>query len=388
MKIYLIFLIFIGVFSASAQISIFADFENGNAELIYSNDSLNSVLIKPSLENDVNTTRCWFNFGLIGYDTSKICSVEIEFVNYIMAPQYPVFSYDMVNWQRIETSYTETKSVRFTHKFHNDTVYIAAGYPYTYSKIISFVDSISVNKYVDTSTLVYSEGGLRVPLIVIGNKNSNAKDVVWIIGRQHAFETTMNYTLEGFIKFLISDDKKAHKMRKKTLIYVVPMVDVDNVFLGASGRMQKPVDFNRDWSLNSHWKAVKRIQELIRETNNKYNYRVFLDFHSTYPGASKPIFGIFNEYTQLQAEFHRLRKFLNIYEKNAGYPLTEIRGTMDNFYADAFSSGLRDPDINVSGFSTTVECDWNNNHNGKPLNVYELRMIGMLMAESLCDYLK
>lgn len=388
MKKYLIFLMFILGGSVQAQITVFADYENGNAEFVSSDDSLNSVVIKPSLENDVNTTRCWFNFGLTGYDTSKICSVDIEFVNYIMAPQYPVFSYDMKKWQRIKTYYTETKSVRFGQKFDDDTVYVATGYPYNYSKIISFVDSISENIHVDTSTLVYSEGGLRVPLIVIGNKNANVKDVVWIIGRQHAFETTMNYTLEGFINFLISDDKKAQKIRKKTLFYVVPMVDVDNVFLGASGRMQKPVDFNRDWSLTPHWKAVIRIQELIKETSIKYNYRVFLDFHSTYPGASKPVFGVFNEYSNLQSEFHRLRKFLNIYHENAGYSLSEIKGAMDNFYADAFSSGLRDKDIHVSDFSTTVECDWNNNHNGKPLNIYELRQVGKLMAESLCDYLK
>jgi len=387
MKIYLTFLIFASVISLNAQINVFADYENGNVEFISSNDSLNSVFIRPSLENDVNTTRCWFNFGLTGFDTSQNCIVEIEYINSIMAPQYPVFSYDKINWQRIKTDNTENRSVQFTTKFLEDTVYIATGYPYIYSKMIAFVDSVAENEYTDTSTLVISEGGLRVPMLIIGDTNVNHSDIVWITGRQHAFETTMNYTMEGFIRFLISDDKKAKKIRENTVFYIVPMVDVDNVFLGASGRMQKPVDFNRDWSLTPHWKAVKEIQELIIETNKIYNYRVFLDFHSTYPGATRPIWGIFNEYKQNQVEYRKLKRFFNTYKKIAGYPLSEISGTMDKFYADAFSSGLRNPDIKVSEFSTTVECDWNNNHNGKPLSQNELRRIGELIAESLCDFL-
>lgn len=388
MKKYLIFLIFIWQLTLNAQINVFSDFENGNVELISTNDSLNHVFIRPSLETDSNTTRCWFNFGLTGFDTSKTCSVEIEYVHRVMAPQNPVYSFDMKTWFRISTSFTENKSVQFTTKFTDDTVFIATGYPYTYSKMIEFVDSIAQNKYVDTSTLVVSEGGLNVPLLIIGDKNAKHKDVVWITGRQHAFETTMNYTMEGFIRFLISDEKKAKIMRKRTLVYIVPMVDVDNVFVGASGRMQKPVDFNRDWSLTPYWKAIKKIQELIIQTNDMYNYSVFLDFHSTYPGAGRPIFGLFNEYTQSQAEYHRLKRFFSIFEKNAGYSLTEIKGAIDKMYADAYSSGLRDPNIKVSGFSSTVECDWNDNHNGKALTQNELRRVGELIAEALCDYLK
>ncbi len=388
MKNILITTILLLSFSLSAQIKVFDNFENGNVELVNTNDSANLLEIIPALKTDLNTTRCWFNFGVTGFDTTKDLSVYIRYTNLIIAPQYPVFSYDKLNWKRVKTTQTKTKSVTFSAKFNSDTVYFATGYPYIYTQLISYVDSIASNKFVDTLTLEISEGGLKIPMIVIRDTNSKPTDMVWITGRQHAFETTLNYSMEGFVNYLISDAKKARKLRKNTVIYIVPMVDVDNVFIGASGRMQKPVDFNRDWSTKPYWKAIKRIQELMAETIKKYNYRIYLDFHSTYPGASYPVYGIFNEYSQNQPEFHNIKHFFSIFKKNAGYSLDEINGNMDKFYADAYSAGLRDSLIKVTEFSSTVECDWNNNYNGKPLDKSELRVVGALIAETLCDYLK
>lgn len=387
MRHFLILIFFVFSFSLHSQISVFADFENGNVEYISSDTIKNSLTFKPSLETDLNTTRCWFYFGITGHDTSRVLTIDYQYVSSVIAPENPVYSYNQKDWYRLEAYYGtgRTKQVKF--KFENDTIYFATGYPYNYTDVLNFVDSIAENQYIDTSTLVISEGGRRVPMFVIQDKNEKPEDLVWIIGRQHAFETTMNYTLEGMVKFWISDDDKAVEMRENTLIYVVPMMDVDNVFIGASGRMQKPVDFNRDWSKNPHWKAVRKTQELIKETSQKYNYRVFLDVHSTYPGTTKPRFGLFNEYENDEKEYRNLRKFFRLYNKNAGYNLDEIEGNMKEKYSDAYSNRMIDSTIFVTDFVSTVECDWTFNHNNEPLTRKELRKVGKLIAESLCDYL-
>ncbi len=387
MKKYLVFLIFASFLNLEAQISIFSDFENGNVELLKTDQSLNSILIRPSYKTKENKTRCWFYFGMTGYDRTDSVTVGIKYSSIYIAPIFPVYSYDKKNWYRIKTKTSQTHVKTFKYNFSEDTVYIATGYPYTYSKILDYIDTIANNKYVDTTTLTYSEGKRKIPMFTIKDKESEATDLVWIIGRQHAFETTMNYTLEGFVNYLISENKKSRETLKNTIFYIVPMVDVDNVFIGASGRMQEPIDFNRDWSLNPYWKAIKNIQELLKQTSLKYNYRIFLDFHSTFPGSYDPIFGLFNEYPVQTEEWNNIKKLLQIYEKNAGYRLTEIKGGMDKFYASAFSSGIRDSLIKTSEFSSTVECDWTINHNGKNLTQKELRKVGALLAESVCDYL-
>lgn len=388
MKIsYFIIFLFCTYF-LNAQISVFSDFENGNVEFISSDSALNKLVIRPSLENEFNTTRCWFNFGITGFDTTRNLTIEYLYVAPVIAPEKPVFSYDQTKWQRLNATAGDGWSKKVVHKFTEDTVYFATGYPYPYSKVVNFVDSISSNPYVDTTTLVYSEAGLRVPMFVIQDTTKNPTNLVWITGRMHAFETTMNYVLEGIVNYLISDNKNAVKMRKNTIIYIVPMMDVDNVVLGASGRMQKPIDFNRDWSKNPHWNAVREVQKLITETSKKYNYRIFLDVHSTYPGTIRPRFGIFNEYKNDDNEYKKLQYFYELFKKNAGYELEEFQGDLQKNYSDAYSGGIIDSSIYVSDFSTTIECDWTTNHNGKPLTIGELRNVGKLLGETICDYLK
>jgi hypothetical protein len=305
-----------------------------------------------------------------------------------MAPEYPVYSTNQKKWERTKAVTTNNFSKKVEIKVKSDTVFFATGYPYNYTRLLHFVDSISQNKYIDTMTLTYSEGGNRVPMFTIKDNKEKPTDLIWIICRQHAFEVTSNYTLEGMINFLSSDKKEAKEFRKKTIVYIVPMLDVDNVILGASGRMQKPVDFNRDWSKNPYWKAVKNTQEQVQITAEKYNFRIFFDVHSTFPGTTTSRFGIFNEYEKTKPEYTNLKNYLRIYKNIAGCRLDEIEGNMNEYFADAFYSGIRPPYIRTTDFCTTVECDWTTNQNGNHLTINELRQIGENMSKALCEYLK
>jgi len=325
-KFFCVIFLFSGIISYS-QISVFSNFENGNVEIISVNDTNNSIIFRSSLVTDSNTTRCWFYFGITGFDTTAILKFEEQYDNYFTAPNYPVYSFDNKNWKRLLVDSMKNSKKYFSGIFNTDTLWFATGYPYKYSKMINYVDSISSNSLVDTFTLTYSEAGLRVPYLEIKNPNSNIKNMIWIIGRQHAFETTMDYVIEGMMEYFLSDEKFAVKFRKKNVIYLVPMMDVDNVFIGASGRMQTPVDFNRDWSISPHWKAVNAVQEKIEEKNKLYKYRVFLDVHSTYPGTTRPLFGMYNEYSINQKGSKNLKKYLKIFKRNSNFYLYEIKGS-------------------------------------------------------------
>jgi len=381
------FFLFLCPLIIKSQINIFSDFENGNVEVISVDNSNNKIVFKPSLIDKKNTTRCWFYFAITNFDTTKVLRFEEQFSNYFTVPNYPVYSFDNKNWKRLRADTMTENTIYYFGKFNTDTLWFATGYPYTYSKLISYVDSISNNQFVDSSTLVYSENGLKIPILNINNPKTKKKDMIWIIGRQHAFETTLNYVIEGMIEYFVSDDYYAKKLRRKTSVYIVPMMDVDNVFQGASGRMQNPIDFNRDWNLNPYWKAVNSVQNKIKETNELYNYRVFLDVHSTYPGTTKPLFGLFNEYNSDQLDYYRLKKYFKIFKKTNGFSLVEIRGNTSKNFADAYSMGIRDKSVAVSDFASTVECDWNINNNGNDLTREELKRNGYLIAKALCIYL-
>jgi len=60
-------------------------------------------------------------------------------------------------------------------------------------------------------------------------------------------------------------------------------MDVDNVFLGAGGKNEKPHDHNRDWTAAAHHKSVEAAQRAIRELNAAARLAVFADLHDPGP---------------------------------------------------------------------------------------------------------
>lgn len=385
LKITFIFLLL--TFELQAQINVFSNFENGNVALISKNDTINTLVFQPALQTDSNTTRCWYYFGLTGFDKQKTVTMYCQ-NEYVKSANYPVFSYDNENWTHIGAKFYDDTTKVIRYNFTNDTVYFAAGYPYTYTKLIGFVNEIAKKKCVDTSTLCYSEEQRRVPILTIFNHAKTQKQMIWIICRQHAFETTANFVLEGFINFLTSQENSAVKLRDKVKVFVVPMVDVDNVYKGASGRMQKPVDFNRDWSLNPHWNAIKALETAIENSSKSYEYLLFLDFHSTYPGTYKPTFSIFNEYERSDIRFKNIGKLINIFSKYSGYSIMQIRGDCDCFYADVFNNGYVNKQIKTKKISTTIECDWFYNYDNNELTIERQRQIGENLAKAVCEFAK
>jgi len=391
MKHLLTIVLLFFVINLFSQIQVTADFEGGNVEVLSIINSTNTITIIPALNTSTNTTRCWFYFKVSGFDKDSLLTINIKYDRKVMAPEYPVFSYNKKNWTKVKSKYTYGKKT-ISYQFTEDTVYFATGFPYVYSDVISYSDKIAENPNVDTTTLTISEGGRRVPKYVISN--GKGKDLVWIIARQHAFESMSNFVVEGIVDYIASEDSLAVEFRKQASLHVVPMMDVDNVAIGASGRMQRPIDMNRDWNPESHWKAVKEVKKQLEETSSENNYRVFIDVHSTFPGATYPIFSYFNMYngTDNLQNLERYWQVFYQYSNISPQKLSEIKFTEGNILADEYSSGL---DCEKNGipcfdnidFSFTMECDWNNRPDAEQWTQESLYQTGQYMGKALCKYI-
>ncbi|MBQ0768556.1 MAG: hypothetical protein KBT58_04645 [Bizionia sp.] len=137
--------------------------------------------------------------------------------------------------------------------------------------MISDVNNISNLSYVNVSDLAISEGGRAVKLVKIKDEcvDDSEKELIWMLGRMHAFENPGNYSLMGMLDFFTSNHPSAIRLREEAIIYIVPIMDVDQAYNGGSGKDQTPVDFNRDWhslSNQSHWNAVNAAKSLIDST--------------------------------------------------------------------------------------------------------------------------
>ncbi len=375
------------------QIKVEDNFENANVEVMEIIDSTNTIVISPSLKNDLNTTRCWFYFKISGYDKSQLLNVRINFTSYFTAPNYPVYSYDQTNWIRIATTYA-SGSKNFSAYFTADTVYIAMGYPYTYTHLKKYLETIKNNNFTQVSILTKSEQNNEIYKVRITDSSKTIrKQIVWIIARQHAFESHASYMMEGMLDFFVSEDDAADKLRQITEIHIVPMVDVDNVILGASGRMQLPIDLNRDWNDSSYWKAVKEMKKQIYESVINNNYSMFWDLHSAYPGSYINIYSYIDIYMNRQ-ESLKIDSFWNEYQTIANIRpfLFSGKETQEGIkWADQYN-GNRDCNnipncFKTNDFAITLESEWNLRPDNEPWNDYNLKKEGYNVAKTIAKYI-
>ena len=113
---------------------------------------------------------------------------------------------------------------------------------------------------------------------------------IWIQARQHAWEAGSSWVCRGFVEWLISDAPEAVRLRRSSVIVIVPIMDIDNVTIGAGGKNEVPQDHNRDWSDQPYWKAVEAAQHGILKMDAEVGFDVFVDLHNPGAGDRSPYF--------------------------------------------------------------------------------------------------
>jgi len=388
-----IIILFIFVSPVWAQIKITTQFEGGNVEIISISDSANTIVIRPAI-NKSNTTRVWFYFKVTGYKKNTPLQIKIEYESSVRISNFPVVSTDNKNWNHVSAK-TEGYYKLISFSPEADSIYIATGYPYLYTHMINFANRIKQNEYVRIKTLTTSKKKRKVPIYTITDFSvaNSSKKLVWIIARQHAFESLTGFVAEGLVNYLISEKNQLTGNLKQTIYKIVPMVDVDNVAEGWSGRMQKPIDFNRDWNEIPYWKTIAKIQDEIETSSQNSEYTMFIDLHTPFPGGTYQLFSYFNIY-QNTIENQNLINFWEIFNTIAGYSPYPLDGTNYNpneVTADIYNN-LKYGKSNIKkgkglDFSFTLECDWHE----KPINGFwykpDLTQLGEYLAQSINQYL-
>jgi hypothetical protein len=368
-----------------SQISVDTSFEGANAHVISINNSTNTLKFE-SVKRRGDIHNVVFYFKVSGIDTTRQFKLQIKYTQQYYLPELLAYSYDNLTWYRINGIFT-SDSKEYTNTYIRKTVYFSHSYPYTYSKLLELADSLNGNQYTQISNISVSELGRQVKLFRITDSGvrDSSKQLIWIIGRNHAMEHHSNYVLEGLINFLLSSDANAARLRTQAIIYIVPVMDVDMAALGGTGKDQNPVDFNRDWDSPSYWNAIKDVKTKILQTSALNRLRIFIDSHNPFPSSADSSSRLF--FYSLYSDGNKSNN-LNLFRaflfQNGGYywarqPMYPTSGQTSSRWVDSV--------FNYIDFSTSLETGWVNRPDGNPWTLYFYRKNGEIMGKGLSDYI-
>ncbi|MBR3941716.1 MAG: hypothetical protein IKJ55_00025, partial [Clostridia bacterium] len=254
------------------DVTIDEDFSGGN--ILVDGMKQNIIYVRPDL-SDTSTDWFYWNFKATS-ETDRTVTFKID-GNYIISASGVAFSYDDENWSYLSESAYKNE---FTFNLKaGETVHFSCTIPYVYSDLTAFLD-VCKTQYADKvtiPTLCLSEQGREVPMLTLGNSESD-KYVV-LTSRHHCCEATPSFLLEGLVHYLATDANE--DLLNQYQFCIVPMMDVDGVENGDQGKQRIPHDHNRDYDEQIY----NSVKSLVEFTEDK-TISAFMDFHC--PGLQTP----------------------------------------------------------------------------------------------------
>ena len=385
MKQFIVFILMLFPLIAFTQITVDTSFEGANARVL-SVDNTNNVIKVESVLKRGDTRNVVFFFRVSGIDSTRTFKIRVQFSQSYYPPVYAVYSYDRITWYRIlgtiSGNYKEYSGI-----FNRRTIYFSHGYPYVYSDLIALQNRLAASPFVNVSNVSYSESGRAVKLFRITNPSvsDSGKSLVWVLGRNHVMESNSNYVVEGLIDYLVSSDAGAERLRNQAIVYLVPVMDVDMVFVGGTGKDQLPVDFNRDWDSPSYWNAVRDVKTKMLQTAASNRMRIFIDSHDPFPGETDTTGRLFFYSMQSAGvKFQNLNKFRTMLFNAGGYYwgrklLYPTSGQTSSKWADSVFTNI--------DFSASLETGWIQRTDNALWSLPLYRLNGAVLGKGISEYI-
>ncbi len=385
--------------SVQAQLRVSSDFEGGNAEVVKVDQESLTVRIMPALREGRGWP-CWWYLQLDGVEVGKTVTLEVQaqtapyatgkrLANSWCQPKHPSVSTDNVVWKSgLKGTVNADKVAVYSIPISASPQWVAWGPPFTPKHAEALVSDLAARVHgAKKFELARTRGDRPVWGIRIGAVD--APQQVWINARQHAWESGGSWVGRGLIEWIASDDEAAQQFRKTTCLHFIPIMDVDNVVMGAGGKDATPRDHNRDWAAEPIYPEVAAAQRMISEIEKQHGLDVYIDLHN--PGHDDPIFffGPF-DYEKLTGTAQRnYARWIELAAEHMQKPLAvhpkyKFATYVTNLEERSrMSSGWVREHINEHGISVTLETAWNSSI----ITQESYQLIGKQLAQSLAAYL-
>jgi hypothetical protein len=237
--------------------------------------------------------------------------------------------------------------------------------------------------------LARSREGRPVRGLRVTEAAADQAPVVWIEARQHAWESGASWVARGLTEWLTGAEADAVWLRQHAEVFVVPIMDVDNVATGNGGKEENPRDHNRDWSEQPVYPEVAAAQQRLLGFVEAKRLAVFVDLHNPAPGDARPFFFTSDPEVLGELAQQNMAAFLALAATTINGPLAvEPAARLTGPKYHPLWRQISNAWVNTHGNPDTVavclETAWNTPHS----TTENYRDVGRRLGQTVVQYLK
>ncbi|KAL0237009.1 hypothetical protein PCE1_000406 [Barthelona sp. PCE] len=288
-----------GFISLSPPLNFSCHFDSGNLDTVTRvNNNEYSLTIRPDTGN--RRQKLWFYFQVFGAERNQTVLFHVKgfcktrsLYRHGMSPVVRSSTY--LEWRRLPAPYVfyyhynDENTMSFLFKFADpaDSYFFAYTFPFSYTQLQRSLFHIEQQDYpfVTRTLLCRTVFNRRVDLIRIDNFCKAFQPPVFVFSaRVHPGETPSSFIMHGLLKFLLSNHPRAQYIRNNSIVFLVPMLNPDGVFLGNYRSDSYGQDLNRCWNDASETlcPTISAMKKFLLELDNDpgLSLRLFVDIHA------------------------------------------------------------------------------------------------------------
>jgi hypothetical protein len=163
----------------------------------------------------------------------------------------PVISYDGKTWRHIKNFEYDAAEPRLRLHVQPEGSHFLVAHtpPYTNETLAKLRTGIANGPGFQESVIGKTVGRRDVLLWTIHEGPVSGRKTIWLMFRQHSWETGSSWTGEGAVRFLLSESEAARRLRRDYVWKIFPLCDPDGVARGGVRFNANGYDLNRNWDV-------------------------------------------------------------------------------------------------------------------------------------------
>ena len=287
------------------RLQVSTSFEGGSAQVLSIDQEHRLISFTPGGDPERGWP-CWWYFRIDGLKEGDTATLELQGSplparnqgkntgkplgpGWAM-PDRATFSTDGTIWKHTDPGVLDKGRMRYQVAGSGGPIWVAWGPPFTPKDTDDLIaQAQSVLPDAKGFELSRTREGRPVRGLHLPAATKDAP-CLWIQARQHAWESGASWVARGFSEWVVGDSAEAKQLRSRSEIFIVPIMDVDNVATGNGGKEANPRDHNRDWDDHPVYPEVEAAQKRLKQLAERRRLGLFIDLHNPAPGDKRPFF--------------------------------------------------------------------------------------------------